>query len=101
MAIAVVYKPPAMTAEQYKASWAGDAPPVAVPSGLLFHAGVGEGEAFFTVTVWESQEAYAVFAPSFKQAMRERGFDFGEPVILPVHHLIIASQPQRPRPSTA
>ncbi|MGE5111803.1 MAG: hypothetical protein ACM3JB_13160 [Acidobacteriaceae bacterium] len=50
MAIAVVYRPPAMTAEQYKASWSEGAP-VAVPAGLLFHAGIGEGEAFFTVSI--------------------------------------------------
>ncbi len=88
MAIAVIYRPPAMTAEQYKASWGGDQPPVAVPAGLLFHAGIGEGDGFFTVTVWESRAAYDAFAPFFKQAMRARGFDFGEPTIAPVHHSI-------------
>jgi hypothetical protein len=57
MAIAVVYKPPLMTAEQYNRSWSGggDGPPVPPPPGLLFHAGVSEGDAFFTVTVWETR----------------------------------------------
>lgn len=87
MPIAVVYKAPAMTAEQYRQSWAGG-PPVAPPVGLIFHAGVGEGNAFFTVTVWESRGAYDAFAPGFAQAMKERGFEFGEPEILPVHHLL-------------
>ena len=42
MAIAVVYRPPAITAEQYNTSWSGsDGPPLPVPPGLLFHAGVG------------------------------------------------------------
>jgi hypothetical protein len=89
MAIAVIYRPPAMTAEQYNASWIGnEGPPVAVPAGLLFHAGVGEGGAFFTLTVWKTREAYDEFAPQFKKAMSERGFDFGEPSILAVHHHI-------------
>jgi hypothetical protein len=89
MAIAVVYRPPAMTAEQYKASWNGDErSPVPLPPGLLFHAGVGEGNAFFTVSVWENQEAYDTFAPQFKEAMNKRGFTFGEPSISPVHHYI-------------
>jgi hypothetical protein len=89
MSIAVVYRPPAMTAEQYNASWSGsDGPPVAIPPGLVFHAGVGEGDEFFTVTVWESREAYEAFAPIFKHAMRERGFNFGDPAILAVHHHI-------------
>ena len=89
MPIAVVYRPPAMTAEQYNASWSGsDGPPVSVPSGLMFHAGIGEGDAFFTVTVWDSREAYDAFAPMFKQAMAERGFHFGTPTILPIHHFI-------------
>ena len=90
MAIGVVYRPPAMTADQYKESWSGsDDSPVPIPSGLLFHAGVGEGDDFFTITVWESQEAYEGFAPMFKQAMSEMGFSFGAPAILPVHHMII------------
>lgn len=87
MAIAVVYRPPAITAEQYRDSWAGG-PPVAPPAGLIFHAGMGEGTAFFTVTVWESRAAYDAFAPAFAEAMRERGFDFGRPEILPVHHVL-------------
>ena len=89
MAIAVVYRPPAMTAEQYTASWSGgDAPPVAVPPGLIFHAGSGEGQDFFTLTVWESRAAYDNFAPVFKEAMKKNGFNLGEPLILPVHHFI-------------
>ena len=89
MAIAVVYRPPAMTAEQYNASWSGsEDSPLPVPPGLLFHAGVGEGEGFFTLTVWKSREAYDAFAPRFKAAMRERGFEFGEPSILTVNHYI-------------
>jgi hypothetical protein len=38
MAIAVVYRPPATTADQYKESWAGG-PPLSPPHGLIFHAG--------------------------------------------------------------
>lgn len=88
MAIAVVYRPPDMTAEQYKASWAEDRPPAPVPLGLVFHAGVGEGSDFFTITVWESQDAYNAFAPTFSRAMREMGFTIGKPTIYAVHHTI-------------
>ena len=70
MPIAVVYRAPAMTAEQYRESWTGD-PPVAPPLRLISHAGIGDGPAFFTVTVWESRAAYEAFAPVFAQAMRE------------------------------
>jgi hypothetical protein len=87
MAIAVVYRAPAMTAEQYEESWEGG-PPVAVPPGLIFHAGIGEGGTFFTVTVWESQAAYDAFAPVFAQAMAQRGFEVGKPEILPVHRFL-------------
>jgi hypothetical protein len=87
MAIAVVYRPPAMTADQYKESWSGGAP-VSAPPGLIFHAGIGEGAAFMTVTVWDSREAYDAFAPTFTRIMSEQGFRFGAPEILPVHHLL-------------
>jgi hypothetical protein len=87
MAIAVVYRPPAMTAEQYRESWAGG-PPLSPPPGLLFHAGIGEGADFTTVTVWESKAAYDAFAPMFARVMSEKGFKFGAPQILPVHHFL-------------
>jgi hypothetical protein len=88
MAIAVVYRPPAMTADQYKESWS-EGPPVSLPPpGLIFHAGIGEGADFTTVTVWESQEAYDAFAPTFARVMNEKGFRFGTPQILPVHHFL-------------
>lgn len=88
MAIAVVYRPPAMTADQYRDSWVGGPPVTAPPRGLIFHAGVGEGSDFFTVTVWESREAYDAFAPVFLETMRARGFDFGSPSILAVNHVL-------------
>jgi hypothetical protein len=91
MTIAVVYKPPAMTAEQYKESWR-EGSPVALPAGLIFHAGVGDGDEFFTLTVWESAEAYEAFAPLFARSMRERGLHIGSPRILPVHQSLVPSQ---------
>lgn len=88
MAIAVVYRPPAMTAEQYRESWVGGPPVTAPPRGLIFHTGVGEGADFFTVTVWESREAYDAFAPVFLETMRARGVAVGSPQILAVHHVL-------------
>ena len=87
MPVAVVYRPPAMSEEQYKESWVGG-PPVAPPAGLIFHAGVGDGADFFTVTVWESRAAYDAFAPVFAEAMRRRGFEFGPPQVMPVHQVL-------------
>ena len=87
MAIAVVYRPRAMTSEQYKATW-GEGPPVSPPPGLIFHAGIGEGADFMTVTVWESRAAYDAFAPTFARVMSEKGFHFGTPQILPVQQFL-------------
>ena len=92
MAIAVVYRSPAITEDQYKESWVGG-PPVAPPPGLLFHAGIGEGADFFTVTVWESREAYDAFAPVFAEAMKLRGLHFGLPTVLPVHQVLSPPAP--------
>ena len=87
MPIAVVYRPPALSAEAYKASWA-DGSPMPDPKGLLFHAGVGEGDDFFTVSVCENREAYDAFASRFREALGAEGFEGGKPQILPVHHTI-------------
>jgi heme-degrading monooxygenase HmoA len=89
MAIAVVYRVPAMSAEQYKESWSGGAP-LAPPPGLIFHAGIGEETDFFTVSVWESRDAYDAFAPLFAKTMKELGLQFGHPQILPVHRFLPA-----------
>jgi hypothetical protein len=77
-----------MTAEQYNESW-GEGPPLSPPPGLIFHAGSGEGADFFTVTVWESQEAYDAFAPTFTEVMSKMGYRFGTPKVLPVHHFLL------------
>ena len=53
-----------MSVEDYKASWQSGAP-VSPPPGLMFHAGIGEGADFTTVTIWESRAAYDAFAPMF------------------------------------
>jgi hypothetical protein len=87
MAIAVVYRPPALDAETYKASWA-EGSPMPDPEGLLFHAGIGEGDDFFTVSVWESREAYDAFGSRLKEALGAEGYEGGAPKILPVHHTI-------------
>ena len=76
-----------MTSKQYKQSWSGG-PPVDPPPGLIFHAGIGEGDAFFTVTIWENRDAYDAFAPVFARVMNEQGFQFGQPEILPVHQVL-------------
>jgi heme-degrading monooxygenase HmoA len=88
MAVAVVYRPPAMTAQQYKESWTGGDSPVQPPPGLVFHAGVGDGNDFFTISVWNSREDYEAFAPVFARAMEDRGFHIGKPQILPVHQML-------------
>jgi hypothetical protein len=87
MKIAVVYRPPALDVNTYKATWASDVAK-GNPDGLLFHAGVGEGEDFFTMSVWESREAYDAFAGGFKETLGDAGFEGGKPLILPVHHTI-------------
>ena len=92
MKIAVVYRPPALDAETYKATWASDIPN-GNPEGLLFHAGVGEGDDFFTMSVWESRDAYDAFASGFKETLGQAGFVGGKPLILPVHHTIESGVP--------
>jgi heme-degrading monooxygenase HmoA len=87
MKIAVVYRPPALDLETYKASWALDIA-AGNTEGLIFHAGIGEGDEFFTVSVWESRQAYEAFADGFRDTLGEPGFRAEKPTILPVHHTI-------------
>src|SRR4029450_8811560 len=78
MAVAVVYRPPAVTAEKYKDLWASGSP-MPDAQGLLFHAGVGEGDDFFTISVWESRETYDAFASGVKEAGAAPGLEGDRP----------------------
>src|SRR4029450_7120666 len=78
MPIAVVYRPPSVTAEKYKGTWASGSPMPDAP-GLMFHAGVGEGDDFFTISVWESRETYDAFASGFKEAVGAAGLEGDRP----------------------
>jgi hypothetical protein len=87
MPIAVVYRPPALTAEKYMESWADGSPMRTL-------------RAFCSMPVWarvttsspsrvgETPEAYDAFASRFKEALGAEGFEGGAPKILPVHHTI-------------
>lgn len=92
MPIAIVYRAPAMTQEQYEKTWR-DGPPVSPPPGLIFHAGFGEGDDFATITVWESLDAYESFAPVFASVAAEKGLRFGQPQVLPVHQFMRGDPP--------
>jgi hypothetical protein len=73
MAIAVVYRPPALTAEKYMTSSANGSP---MPDPQAFvPRWRGRGYDFFTVSVWESREAYDAFASRFKEALGAEGFE--------------------------
>ena len=63
-----------------------DLPPQMIQTFLL--QDIADQTLWQIVSVWKSREAYDAFAPRFKAAMRERGFEFGEPSILTVNHYI-------------
>ena len=91
MAIAICYNPPAMTAAMYDeglgilaARGHGQ------PAGRLYHCTFGPGDKLQILDIWESLEAVQKFGETFLPIAQELGLDLGQPVIEPVHHIILA-----------
>jgi hypothetical protein len=59
------------------------------PAGRLYHVAL-ESEGFIQVfDVWESQESFEAFGATLLPIMGELGVDPGEPMVAPVHNVIM------------
>ena len=89
MAIAVVFTPPSMSAEQYdeiirklKSAGAGK------PKGRLHHFCYGSGEQLRVFDMWDSPESFEAFGKTLRPILSEVGLDPGAPVVSDIHNTI-------------
>ena len=90
MAIGIYFPVQGMTAEKYDnvISQLEDAG-AGAPAGRSYHCAF-QGEAGLHVfDVWESQEAFDAFGETLMPILGAAGIDPGEPMISPVHNIII------------
>ncbi len=89
MALALLFTPKLMTADQYnecikRLEKAG----AAAPKGRLYHACFGTGNQLRVLDIWESQETFEKFGQTLMPILQQLGIDPGQPAITPVHNVI-------------
>ena len=89
MALALLFTPSSMTAEQYdevirQLETAG----AGTPAGRRYNVCFGTGERLRVLDVWDSQEAFNAFGQTLMPILQQVGIDPGQPEIAEVHNII-------------
>ena len=92
MAIAIYFTPAAVAAAKYdecikllKKAGAGN------PAGRSYHSAIGTKDKLAVFEVWTSQAAFDKFAKTLMPILQQLGIDPGQPTIMPVHKVIVAT----------
>lgn len=90
MAIGIYFNPPSMTVTQYdeivrrlEAAGLGN------PAGRMHHVCFGSEGKLQVFDVWASQQDFDKFGKALMPIARELGADPGQPMIEPVHNVIL------------
>ena len=90
MAIGVYFSPAAMTAEKYdecikllRKAGAGN------PAGRSYHASFGPKDKLMVFDVWTSQAAFDKFGKTLMPILQQLGIDGGQPMVMPMHKVIV------------
>ena len=90
MALGFYFRPTGFTVDRYEevikrleAAGAGS------PEGRSYHVAMETDGEIQVFDVWESQEAFEAFGPTLVPIMSEVGADPGEPMVAPVHNVIV------------
>ncbi|MGA9762067.1 MAG: hypothetical protein WBQ14_06575 [Gaiellaceae bacterium] len=59
------------------------------PAGRLYHFALENDGKIHVLDVWESQEAFEAFGATLLPIMAELGADPGQPMVSPVHNIIL------------
>lgn len=90
MALGFYFSPSSFTPEVYddtikklEAAGAG------APAGRLYHFAFENDGKIQVLDVWESQQAFEAFGATLLPIMAELGADPGQPMVSPVHNIIL------------
>ena len=89
MAVAVLFTPPAMSAEQYdeatrrlEAAGAGD------PEGRVYHVCFGPSDKLQVFDLWDSEDNFDAFGRTLLPILEDIGVNPGEPAVFEVHNIM-------------
>ena len=89
MAIAVLFTPPAMSAEQYdEAVRRLDAAGAGTPAGRVYHVCFGPADKLRIFDLWDSQENFDAFSRTLLPILEEIGLNSAEPDVFEVHNIM-------------
>ena len=90
MAIGIYFSPAAVSAEKYdecikllKKAGAGH------PAGRSYHSSFGPKGKLMVFEVWTSQAAFDKFAKTLMPILQQLGIDPGQPMVMPMHKVIV------------
>jgi len=90
MAIGIYFSPAASSAEKYdecvkllKKAGAGH------PAGRSYHSSFGPKDKLMVFEVWTSQAAFDKFAKTLMPILKQLGVDPGQPMVMPMHKVIV------------
>ena len=97
MAIGIYFSPAALSAEKYdecikllKKAGAGN------PAGRSYHASFGPKDKLMVFDVWTSQAAFDKFGKTLMPILQQIGIDSGQPVVMPIHKVIVPAAKAAP-----
>ena len=59
------------------------------PKGRSYHVCFGDPNSLFVSEIWDNMEDFQAFGQTLLPIMQLIGLDPGEPVVLPVHNVIV------------
>jgi hypothetical protein len=66
-----------------------DAAGAGAPEGRTYHAALETNGEISVFDIWESQEAFEAFGPTLMPILTGLGVEVGEPMVAPVHNVIV------------
>jgi hypothetical protein len=69
------------------------------PAGRSYHAAFGPKDKLMVFDVWTSQAAFDKFGKTLMPVLQQIGIDAGQPAVMPMHKVIVAtSKAASPKP---
>jgi hypothetical protein len=89
VAIAVLFSPSAMSAEQYnEATKRLEEAGAGTPAGRVYHVCFGPSDRLQVFDLWDSEENFDAFSRTLLPILDELGINSGEPEMFDVHNIM-------------
>ena len=90
MSFVLRFTPTGLTAAKYdEVIKQLDAAGAGAPKGRSYHVCFGDPNNLFVSDIWDNMEDFQAFGQTLLPIMSSLGLDPGQPVILPVHNVIV------------